>query len=296
MLDPFNATTRQVFLNFQFSSKISFNPRILAIYYGTLGASICEQLGNLKNLIYPRLLTQSLLSPTSSASDLRLYYTKLVRAKETPLQQMTPTLTSPHSCSFSPTSTSPTTSPSTLTSTTSTTSVVPALRTIYTVSLEEGLSCDILVDLVLLLATTVSKDHLNNQSEHHHWYLRLGERWEHVKHLFKPSPVLCFDLALCSIGVRLGMRVRDFSSARNAAFKFIDLTDHPMFVFINLHPAFVVPILEYFEEVKDTDNLSFFLSRLRPLHNASYLKIPSLATILERINQLLDSSLPPVHA
>ena len=209
---------------------------------------------------------------------------------------MTPTLTSPHSCSFSPTSTSPTTSPSTLTSTTSTTSVVPALRTIYTVSLEEGLSCDILVDLVLLLATTVSKDHLNNQSEHHHWYLRLGERWEHVKHLFKPSPVLCFDLALCSIGVRLGMRVRDFSSARNAAFKFIDLTDHPMFVFINLHPAFVVPILEYFEEVKDTDNLSFFLSRLRPLHNASYLKIPSLATILERINQLLDSSLPPVHA
>ena len=260
---------------------------------------MCEQLGNLKNLIYPRLLTQSLLSPTSSASDLRMYYNKLVRAKETP-QQMTPTPASPHSCNSSPTSSSPTTSPPTLTSTTSTTSVVPALRTIDNItSLEEGLSCllrDIFVDLVLLLALTASKEHLNHQLEDHHRYLRLGERWERVRYLFKPSPVLCFDLALCSVGVRLGMRMKDHSSARDAAFKFIDLTDHPNFVFMPLPPAFVVPILEYFEELKDTDNLALLLSRLRPLNNASFLNIPSLAIILDRINQLLGSSLPPVHA
>jgi len=85
-----------------------------ATYYATLGASMCEQLGALKNSVYPRLLTQSLLSPTSSASDLRVYYNKLVRTKEAAPQQIIPALTPPHSRSSSPTSTK---SPPTLTST-----------------------------------------------------------------------------------------------------------------------------------------------------------------------------------
>jgi len=65
---------------------------------------MCEQLGNLKNSVYPLLVTLSLLSPTSSASGLRMYYNKMVRAKETP-QLITPA--PPPSRSFPSTSTPP---------------------------------------------------------------------------------------------------------------------------------------------------------------------------------------------
>ena len=122
---------------------------------------MCEQLGNLKNSVYPLLVTLSLLSPTSSASGLRMYYNKMVRAKETP-QLITPA--PPPSRSFPSTST--------------------------------------------------------------------------------PPP--------------------------------------------NTHPYHnIVPILEYFEEMQDAENLAYLLSRLRLLHNASYLKAPSLTAILARINPLV---------
>jgi len=228
-----------------------------------------------------------------------MYYNKLVRAKETAPQQITPTPASPHSCSSSPTSTSPTT----LIFTTATTSVVPTIDTLDD-SLEEGLACifqDILVDIALLLAMTASKDN-PNPLEYHHWHMnRLGERWEHVKHLVKPSQELAFDLIMCSVGVRLhlnGIRVKDYTSARAAAFKFFDLMDHPMLMYLPISPSIVAPILEYFVELQDAESLAYFLSRLQ-LHNAAYLNAPSLTTILERINRLLvrvlGSSLP-VHA
>jgi len=224
-----------------------------------------------------------------------VYYNKLVRAKETAPQQITPAPAAPHSRSTSPTSTSPITSPPL----TSTTSVVPALPTIDTVddSLEEGLSCllqDILVDMTLLLALTASTDNPTQLEYQHRYLLRLGERWEHVKHLFKRSQGLAFDLLLCTVGVRLGMRVKDYTSARTSAFKFFDLMDHPIFMYLTIPPSIVVPILEYFEELRDAENLSYFLSRLRPLNNASFLNAPSLTNILARINPLV-ASFPPVH-
>jgi len=224
--------------------------------------------------------SRSLLSPTSSASDLRVYYNKLAHAKETPPQQITPEPASPQSCSSS------STSPPTLISTTSTTTV----PTIDTVSLEEGLSClfqDILVDITLLLALMASTDQHPNQLEYYHWYLRLNERWGHVRHLCKRAQEIFFDITMCSVGVRLGMRVKDYTSARAAAFKFFDLMDHPLFVYMPLPPSIVVPILEYFEEMQDAENLAYLLSRLRLLHNASYLKAPSLTAILARINPLV---------
>jgi len=167
-------------------------------------------------------------------------------------------------------------------------------------SLEKGLACifqDILVDIALLLAMTASEDN-PNPLEYHHWHLnRLGERWEHVKHLVKPSQELAFNLIMCSVGVNLnGIRAKDYTSARAAAFKFFDLMDHPMIMYLPPSPAIVAPILEYLEELKDAKSLAYFLSRLQSLHNAAYFNAPSLTTILERINSLLGSSLPPLLA
>jgi len=247
---------------------------------------MCEQLGTLKNSVYPRLLTQSLLSPTSSASDLRVYYNKLVRAKEAAPQQIIPALAPPHSRSSSPSSTTPPTTSS------------PTLTSGEDDSLEEGLSSllqECLVDIALLLVMSASKDH-PNQLEYQKWCLRLAARWDHLKHLFKPSLGLCVDITLCSAGVRLGMRVNDYTSARASAFKFINLMDHPIFMYLPLPPSVVVPLLEYFEELKDANNLAFLFSRLRLLNNASYFNAPSLAPILQRISPLLGYSLPPVHA
>jgi len=226
-----------------------------------------------------------------------MYYNKLVRAKETAPQQITPAPASPRSRSSSPTSTSPPTSPATSPPTfTSTTSVDPTIDTTDD-SLEEGLSCilqECLVDIALLLALTASKDH-PNQLQYQQWYLRLAARWEYVKHLFRPSQELSFDITLCTIGVRLSMRVGDYTSARSAAFKFIGLMDHPIFMYLPLPPSLVAPILEYFVELQDAENLAFLLSRLRLLNNASYFSAPSLTTILERINLLLGA-LASVHA
>ena len=77
------------------------------------------------------------------------------------------------------------------------------------------------VDISLLLALTASRDNHPNQLEYQKWYLRLAGRWEHVKHLFKRSQGLSYDITLCTVGVLLGMRVKDYTSARAAAFKFI---------------------------------------------------------------------------
>ena len=144
------------------------------------------------------------------------------------------------------------------------------------------------------MALTASTDNPNELEYQYRYLLRLSERWEQARHLFKRSQRLTFDLLLCTVGVSLAMRAEDYTSAQAAAFKFFDLMDHPIFMYMTLFPAFVAPILEYFEEMQDAENLAYFLARLRQLNNASFLNAPSLRPILERIKPLLNSL--PVHS
>jgi len=169
--------------------------------------------------------------------------------------------------------------------------MIPAVPIIND-SLAEGLAClllDIIVDMTLLMALTASTDNPNELEYQYRYLARLSERWEQARHLFKRSQRLTFDLLLCTVEVSLGMRAEDYTSAETAAFKFFDLMDHPIFMYMALFPAFVAPILEYFEKMQDAEHLSYFLSRLRQVNNASFLNAPSLSNIMERIKPLLNS-------
>jgi len=73
--------------------------------------------------------------------------------------------------------------------------------------------------MTFLLALTASTDNPTELEDQYRFLDRSSERWERVRHLFKRSQGLSFDLLLCTAGVRLGMRAEDYTSAHLGIFR-----------------------------------------------------------------------------